>query len=65
MMDEASRIVGNLCRNPYWNGTTTPEIVDEICKRFSTFIMCNGYGRNIIFTPITANTIAYKTVDSI
>ena len=63
-MREADRIVGNMCRNPHYNGTTTSEVVDEICSRFSTFILCNGYGRNMVFTPITRNTISFKTVDS-
>jgi hypothetical protein len=64
-MSEASRIMGNLCSNPLWHGTTTTAVVDEICKNYSTFILCNGYGRNVVFTPITENTISYHTVDSI
>ena len=61
MMDEAQRIVSNMARMPLYNGTTSPEVVDEICRRFSTFILCSGYGRNMVFTPITKNTIAFKT----
>jgi hypothetical protein len=61
-MSEAHRIVSNMSRNPYYNGTTTPKVVDEICENFSTFLYCNGHGRNMVFTPITENTIAFKTV---
>ena len=60
-MNEADRIVGNMCRMPGYNGITTPDVVDEICRRFSTFVMCNGYGRNMVFTPITLNTIKFST----
>ena len=60
--NEADRIVGNMSRMPGFHGTTTAAIVDEICDRFSTFFYCNGCGRNMVFTPITANTIAFKTV---
>lgn len=61
-MNEAHRIVSNMARMASFHGTTTPEIIDEICRDFSTFIICNGYGRNMVFTPITKNTIAFKTV---
>ncbi len=63
-MNEADRIVGNMCRMAGYHGTTTSEVVDEICSRFSTFLFCNGYGRTMVFTPITKNIIAFKTVDS-
>ena len=63
-MNEADRIVSTMCRVPAFHGTTTPEVVDEICSRFDTFIICNGDGRNMVFTPITKNTIAFKTVKS-
>lgn len=62
--NEADRIVGNMCRVPGFNGTTTPEIVDEIFLNFSNPIYCNGYLRDMVFTPITKNTIAFKTVAS-
>ena len=63
-MNEAERIVSNMCRVPSFHGTTTPDVVDEICNRYSTFVMCNGDGRNMVFTPITQNTVAFKTVRS-
>lgn len=60
---EAQRIVGNMARVALYNGTTTPEVVDEICQHYSVeMIYCNGEGRKMIFTPITQNTIAFKTV---
>jgi hypothetical protein len=59
---EASRIVGNLCTMAGYHGTTTSDVVDEICKNFSLFILCHGRGRNIVFTTITSNSIAYKSV---
>ena len=62
-MSEADRIVGNMCQMAGFCGTTTPEVVDDICSRFSTFVMCRGHGRNMVFTPITQNTIAFKTVE--
>ena len=61
---EAERILGNMCRVPDYNGTTTTDVVDYMCQHFSTFQLCNGHGRNIIFTPITQNSIAFKTVSS-
>ena len=61
---EAERILSNMCRVPAYNGTTTTDVVDYMCQNFSTFQFCNGYGRNIVFTPITQNSIAFKTVAS-
>lgn len=59
---EARRIVGNMARVPLYHGTTTPDVVDEICLRYNaSMIYCNGHGRKMIFTPITQNTIAFKT----
>lgn len=60
--NEADRIRGNMCTNSSYHGTTTPSVVDEICSNYGSFLYCNGYGRKMVFTPITANTISYKTV---
>lgn len=59
---EAKRIVGNLCAMASFHGTTRSEVVDEICQNYSLFILCQGQGRNIVFTPITKNTIGFKSV---
>ena len=59
--NEARRIVNNMHRMATCHGTTTPEVVDEICKNYSTFLICYGQGRNMVFKPITKNTMAYKT----
>jgi len=61
-MSEARRIVGNMCRMPDYHGTTTADVVDEICENTGTFIFCNGRGRNIVFTPITQKSFAFKSV---
>ena len=60
-MDEAARIVGNMCRMSAYHGTTTTDVVDEILSRFSNPIFCNGRGRNMVFVPVTHNTMAFKT----
>jgi len=61
---EAERILDNMCRMPGYNGTTTTEVVDYMCANFSTFQLCNGHGRNVVFTPITQRSVAFKTVPS-
>ncbi len=61
---EAERILGNMCCVPGYFGTTTTGVVDYMCQNFSTFILCNGRGRNIVFTPITQNSVSFKTVPS-
>jgi len=60
-MDEASRIAHNMCMMPGYHGTTTTEVVDEFCDRFGNWVFCNGYIRDVIFTPITKNTVAFRT----
>lgn len=62
-MDEATRIVSNCCTNAHVNGHTTAAVVDEILDRFSNPVMCYGHLREIIFTPVTASTFKYHTVD--
>ena len=59
---EARRIVGNLCTMAGFHGTTTKEVVDEICENYSLFIFCYGHGRNIVFTPITDKCFSFKSV---
>ena len=58
---EARRIVGCMCGMAASQGTCTAEVVDEICENYSTFIMCRGHGRNMVFTPITEKTFSWKT----
>lgn len=60
-MNEAERIVRGMSSVAWFNGTTTSVIVDEICRRYSTIVFCQGEGRRMVFTPITQNTIAFKT----
>ena len=60
-MNEADREMGNMARNPHWHGTLTTDVVDDMMARYSDTVYCNGYLRRIVFTPITENTIAFKT----
>ena len=62
--NEARRILNNMWRVPEYNGTTTSDVIDELCEISSTLVLCNGHARNIVFTPITKNTIAFKTVQA-
>lgn len=61
MNDEASRIVGNMCRMASFHGTTTAAVVDEIFERFSNPVYCCGQPRNMVFTKITDKTFSFKT----
>ena len=58
---EAVRILNNMCSMPAYRGTTTVEVVDYFCQNFSMFQFCRGHGRNVVFIPITQNSIAFKT----
>lgn len=43
-------------------GTATAAVIDDLCTSYDTkCILSNGYVMKAIFTPITANTIAYRT----
>lgn len=59
---EAKRILHNMSVMPDYNGTTTADVVDYFCENWDTFILCRGYGRNVVFTPITAKTFSFRTV---
>ena len=61
---EAKRILGNMCSVPTYHGVTTVDVVDYFCQNFSMFQLCRGHGRNVVFTPITQKSIAFKTVAS-
>lgn len=58
---EASRIVGNMTQMVGYHGTASAEVVDEILSRFSNPVFCYGEARNMVFTPITTKTFAFKT----
>jgi len=60
-MNEAERILNNMARMPGYHGTTTKDVVDEMCERFSLAVFCNGHLRNIVFTPITDKSFSFKT----
>jgi len=60
-MNEADRIVGNMYRMAGYHGTTTADVVDDICANHSMIVICYGQVRRMVFTPITAKTIAFKT----
>jgi hypothetical protein len=58
---EARRILGNMCRMPSYHGTTTADVVDEVCKG-SLSVFCNGYLRKVVFEQITKNSFSFRTV---
>ena len=58
---EASRILVNMSQVAGYHGTTTADVVDFMCENYSMTVFCNGLLRNIIFTPITAKSFAFKT----
>jgi hypothetical protein len=61
MSDNVTRIARNIAVMPGYHGTLTAKEVDEFCDRFSTQHFCNGHLRQIVFTPITANTFKFHT----
>ncbi len=58
---EASRLLGNMARIAGYHGTASAAVVDYMCENFSMTVFCNGYLRNIVFTPITKNHFSFKT----
>ena len=58
---EASRLLGNMSRMAGYHGTTTADVVDYMCQNYSMTVFCNGYLRNIVFTPITQKSFSFKT----
>ena len=58
---EAIRILGNMSSMAAYHGTTTADVVDYFCENWSMTVFCNGYLRNVIFTPITPRHFSFKT----
>lgn len=62
-MREAEQIMCSMSTMPGCTGTTTVAVIDDLCRTYDTqCILCHGYVMRAEFIPITANTIAYKTV---
>lgn len=61
MSENVTRIARNIAVMPGYHGTMSAIEVDEFCDRFSTQQFCNGNLRQIVFTPITANTFKFHT----
>lgn len=61
MTENVTRIAQNIAVMSGYHGTMTAEEVDEFCERFNTKQFCNGYLRQIVFTPITTNTFKFHT----
>lgn len=59
--NEARRILRNMSSMPGYHGTTTVDVVDYMCANYSMTVFCLGQLRNIVFTPITAKSFAFKT----
>ena len=58
---EASRLLGNMSTMSGYHGTTTADVVDYMCENYSMTVFCYGELRNIVFTPITSKSFAFKT----
>ena len=58
---EARRILNNMASVPLFHGTTTTAVVDYMCREWSDTVLCRGSLRQIVFTPITASSCAFKT----
>lgn len=58
---EAHRILSNMSSMAGYHGTTSAEVVDYMCENYSLTVFCNGYLRNVVFTPITTRNFAFKT----
>lgn len=58
---EASRLLGNMSGMAGYHGTCSAAVVDYIAENYSMTVFCNGYLRNIIFTPITQKHYSFKT----
>lgn len=58
---EAHRLLNNMSSIAGYHGTTTAEVVDYMCENFSMTVFCYGELRDIVFTPITSKSFAFKT----
>jgi hypothetical protein len=58
---EASRLLGNMSGMANYHGTCSAAVADYIAENYSMTVFCNGYLRNIIFTPATQNHYIFKT----
>ena len=58
---EAHRILRNMSSMAGYHGTTTADVVEYMCENYSMTVFCYGHLRNIVFTPITNRSFAFKT----
>jgi hypothetical protein len=58
---EARRILNSMAGMAAYHGTTSTAVVDYMCQEWGDTVFCHGHLRQIVFTPITANSCAFKT----
>ena len=58
---EARRILNNMASMSACHGTTSAAVVDYMCQEWSDTVFCHGRLRQIVFTPITANSYSFRT----
>ena len=58
---EASRLLGNMASMAGYHGTCSAAVADYFAENYSMTVFCNGYLRNVIFTPATKNIYSFKT----
>ena len=58
---EARRILNNMASIAAYHGTTSTAVVDYMCQEWSDTVFCHGHLRQIVFTPITANSCSFRT----
>lgn len=58
---EARRILNNMSSMAGYHGATTADVVDYFCNNWSMTVFCRGQLRNVVFTPMTSRSFAFKT----
>jgi len=58
---EARQILGNMSGMAGYHGSCSAAVVDYMVENYSMTVFCNGYLRNIVFTPITHKNYSFKT----
>lgn len=64
LKSEASRLLRNMSVSAGWHGTCSAAVADYIAENYSMTVFCNGYLRNIIFTPATRNYYSFRTEEA-
>jgi hypothetical protein len=61
---EASRLLRCMSSMAGFHGTCSAAVADYMAENYSMTVFCNGYLRNIIFTPATRNYYSFRTEEA-